>query len=163
MRIRADKRIGEINAVAFENALGKVFEIHLVNDADARRNYLEPVKCLRAPFEEAIPLVISLELHLHVPLICCFASGKVDLHGVIDDQVDRHKRLNDSRVLSHSLYSRAHCRQIDQQRHARKILQNDAGNDKRYLFGPFLIRLPSGKRSYIGFTDVIAIVKIAQD
>jgi hypothetical protein len=50
VRIRADQRVRKINSIAFEHALGQIFQIHLVNDTDSRRHDPETVKCLRTPF-----------------------------------------------------------------------------------------------------------------
>src|SRR5205807_5082015 len=69
VRIRPDKRIGKIHAVALEHSFCYIFQIHLVNDADSRRYDAESVKSLGPPFQKAIPLVISLKFHLHVSLV----------------------------------------------------------------------------------------------
>ena len=54
--------------VAREHALGEVFEVHLVDDADAGRHDLEGVERLLAPLEELVALAVALEFEVEVLL-----------------------------------------------------------------------------------------------
>ena len=49
MRIRADKRIREINAIPLENSFRQIFEIDLMDDADSRRDDAKAVERLSSP------------------------------------------------------------------------------------------------------------------
>ena len=133
-----------------------------MNNADARRNNAEAVKCLSSPLKKAVSLVIPLELHLHVPLICGFAAGIIDLNRVIDNKIDRNERLYHARIFAHPLHRAAHRRKIHKQRHASKILKNDAGNDERYLFRTLRLRLPARKCPHMHLAHLLTSVKIAQ-
>ena len=72
MAIGADERIGirdrSGSVLAHEHALGQVFEVDLVHDADGGRHDAKILKCLLAPAEELIPLAVPLELDLHVAI-----------------------------------------------------------------------------------------------
>jgi hypothetical protein len=57
-------------------------------------------------------------------------TEEIDLHRVIDNQIDRHKRLDNLWVASESLHSTAHCREIDNQRNSSEVLQNNSRNDE---------------------------------
>ena len=51
---------------ADKHAFGQVFQIDLMDDADAGRHDLEGVEGLHAPFEKLITLAIALKLDLEV-------------------------------------------------------------------------------------------------
>src|SRR4029078_7107674 len=99
----------EINALPFKNAFCQIFKIYLVNDSDSRRYDAETAERLSSPLEKAVPLLVPLELHFHVALISRLAARKIDLHRMIDDQIDRNKRFYNTDILSHSRNRRAHC------------------------------------------------------
>src|SRR4029077_17580874 len=64
--IGADERIGIVDAILLQHALGEVFEIHLVHDADARGHDAESLKGLLAPLEELVTLAIALEFEIKI-------------------------------------------------------------------------------------------------
>ena len=154
---------GKINAVAFKHAFCQILEIHLVNDADARRDDAKSVKRLSSPFQKSISLFVAAKLHLHVSLIGGFAAGVIDLDRMVDHQIDRHERLDDARILPDPLHRRTHRRKVDKQRHARKILQDDPRTTKGISPLRSSPRLPRGKRSDIRFADLLPAIKIPQN
>src|SRR6476620_1740516 len=95
VRISADERVRKVDRL-LPNILREVLEIHLVADADARRNHTETIKRLRAPFEKLVTRTIAFELHLHVLLKRVARAGEVDLRRVVDDEIDRDERLDDA-------------------------------------------------------------------
>src|SRR5438034_6405069 len=99
-------------------------------DADSRRNELESLKRLLTPLKKLITLAITLELHVQIEFQRARRTEKIDLHRVIDDQVNRHERLDDLRVTSEPLHSAAHRREIDNERNSGEVLQNNARNDE---------------------------------
>src|SRR5258706_5816215 len=163
MRIGTDERIRKIHAVAFKNAFCKIFEIDLMNDTDSGRDDAETIERLRSPFQKTITLIVSLKFHLHISLVRGFASCKIYLDRMVDHEIDWHKRLDHAWIFAHPLHGRAHRREIDKQRHARKILQDDPCYDKRYLLGAFLIGLPRRQCSDIGLAYPPAAVEIAKN
>ena len=83
-----------------EHAFREIFEIHLVHDADARRNELESFERLLAPFQKLVALAVAFEFHVEIQSQRLRGTKKVDLHGMIDDEIDRHERLNNFRIAA---------------------------------------------------------------
>ena len=132
-----------------------------MHDADSRRHDAESVEGLHPPLQKLIALLVPLELDVHVQLQRVGTIGVVDLHRVIDDEVDRHERLDDLRIDAGTLRRGAHRGEIDEQRNAGEILQQHAGDHERDLIRPLRARLPVGERAHIVLGDLLA-VDIAQ-
>ena len=102
--ISADKavRVEEFprSGLGMEDATGEVFQIDLMDNADSGRDDSKGFKCLLTPFEKLVPLAVALELHLEVQLHCIRPTVIVHLHGVIDDEVDRDKRFDDTSLAA---------------------------------------------------------------
>jgi hypothetical protein len=81
------------------NAGEQMFEVDLVHDAHAGRHDAEGVESLHAPLHELIALVVALELPAHVLLQRLRRAVVVNLHRMIDDQIDRHQRLDAARIV----------------------------------------------------------------
>ena len=94
VRVGADQRVGIQHAVLLENAARQELEVHLVADAEPRRDDPQAVKGLRSPLEEAVPLAVAVELHLRVEAERIVPAEVVDLHGVIDHEIDGNQRLH---------------------------------------------------------------------
>src|SRR5437762_12810999 len=62
VRVGTDDRVGIVDALFFDHTAREIFEIHLMDDADARRHHLKSAKRLRSPFEKLITLRVTLEL-----------------------------------------------------------------------------------------------------
>ena len=106
-----------------------------MDDADAGRHDLERVERLHPPLHELVALGVALELELHVEVERVGAAVVVDHHRMVDDEVDRHERLDRLRVPAHVGGDVAHRGEVGQQRHAGEILQHDARDDERDLRG----------------------------
>ena len=161
VRIGADQRVGVIKFAPVdrlrEHSLGEVFEIHLVDDADAGRDDAECFEGLLPPFEKLVTLTVALELHLEVETQRVGTAEEVDLHGVVDDQIDRNEGLDHGGILARRGDRIAHGGQVDQEGHTGEILQHDAGDHERNLLGGRLLRLPRGKDSHILLADFAAV------
>ena len=140
-----------------QHAFGEIFEIDLVDDADAGRHDLERVERLHAPFEKLVALAIAPEFHLQIFLHRIRAAGKIHLHRMVHHQVHRHERLDDFRIFAQPLNGGAHRRQVHQQRHAGKILQHDAGDDERNFLRAGFDGLPVRQRADVRFADLFAV------
>ena len=92
--IRADERVGIIDAVFREHALGEELEVDLVDDADAGRHDGESFKRLLTPLEEFVALAVADELDGHVAVQRGLGTGEIDLYRVIDNEIDRNQRLD---------------------------------------------------------------------
>lgn len=162
MAVGADERVGVVDGVAvvllLVDAAREVLEVHLVDDADAGRHDLERVERLHAPLHELVALVVALELQLHVQVERVLLAEVIDLHRVVDDEIDRHERLDLLRVLARALRDAAHGRDVGEQRHAREVLQHDARHDERDLVDALRIRLPVRELLDVLFGDLLAVV-----
>src|SRR6185436_17855235 len=60
--VGADERVGIVDAVLRMYATREIFQIDLMDDADARRHDLERVERLHSPFHELVALRVAAEL-----------------------------------------------------------------------------------------------------
>ena len=125
------------------------------------RDDFEGIESLHSPFQKLIARAVALEFDLHVLPQRIRRARDVNLHRVVDDQINRNQRLDNLRVLAQARHGRTHRGQIDQQRHAREILQDDAGDDEWNFGRAFGVRLPIGQSAHVVFLDLLA-VKVAQ-
>ena len=85
----------------------------------------------------------------------------VDLHRVVDHEVDRHERIDLLRIAAEPLHGGAHGGQVDDARHAGEVLQHDAGRLERNLDLRRRRGLPAGERLHVVFGHLVAVA-IAQ-
>ena len=116
-----------------EHALGEVLEVHLVHDARPRRHDAEVVERHLAPAQELVPLAVARELQLDVQVERLVRAEVVDLHRVVDHQVDRHQRVDLLRIAAEPLHRGPHRGEVDDARHAGEVLQHDAGRLERHF------------------------------
>ena len=131
MAVRPDAgiRIGDRRAACIArcpDCLGNVFKIDLVADAGPRRNGLEIVEALRAPFQKVVTLPIAVILDLDILLESFRVAKLVDHDRMVDDKMHGHERIDLRRVTSQLGNRIAHCCQIDHARDPGEILQKDA-------------------------------------
>jgi len=108
-----------------------------------------------------VALAVALEFHFQVELQRFGGAEKIDLHAVIDHQIDRHQWLDDFRVAPDFLYRAAHGGEIDHQRHAGEILQNDPCDDEGNFFVGRFFCVPFGQRLDV-FAPHFFAIAIAQ-
>src|SRR5438874_996742 len=101
-----------------------------MHDANPRRDELESFESLLTPLKKLVTLAVALELHVQIEFQRARRTKEIDLHRVIDDQINRHERLDDLRVASEPLHTASHRREIDNQRNSGEVLQNNARNDE---------------------------------
>src|SRR4029450_4966579 len=132
-----------------------------MHDADSRRNELDSLESLLTPLKKLVTLAIALEFHVQIEFERARRTKEIDLHRVIDNQIDRHERLDDLRVASEPLDSAAHRREVDNQRNSGEVLQNNARNDEWDLLVRGRFRVPFWKRFNIFAPDLfpVAIVQ----
>ena len=51
-------------------------------------------------FKKFVTLAVAFEFHVHVQAQGRGGAGEIDLHRVIDDEIDRHERLDDFRIAA---------------------------------------------------------------
>ena len=158
VRIRAHECVGIINVAGGEHALGEIFEVHLMHDADAGRDDLERVERLHAPLEELIALTVALKFDLQILGERIRRTGRIHLHRVIHHEVHRHERLDDLGVLAELRHGAAHRSEIHEQRDAGEVLQHDARDHERNLRRARLVRLPVREFLHVRLADLLFVV-----
>jgi hypothetical protein len=153
---------GRRTAVRGHHDPGQVLDVHLVHDAGARRHHLELAQRVLAPAQELEPLVVALELDLHVPGERVRAAVHVGHHRVVDDQFGRDERVDLGGVAAESLHGLAHRGQVDHGGHAGQVLQDDPGRGELDLGVRVPGRVPARQRGYLAGGDVGAILVAEQ-
>ena len=128
--VGADERIGigEGAAVllASPHGLREIFEVDLVADAGAGRHDAEIAEGLLAPAEEPVALAVPLIFELDILGEGAWAAELVDDHRMVDDEVDRHQRVDALGVAAEMQHGVAHGGEVDHRRHAGEILHQHA-------------------------------------
>ncbi len=96
-----------------------------------------------APAQEGVPLAVPLELELDVPCESLARAEHVDLHGVVDHELDRDQRIDLLRLAPELGHRVAHRGEVDHGRHAGEVLQQDPGRRERDLAARLVGRDPA--------------------
>ncbi len=137
--------------------LRKIFEIDLVADAGAGRHHGEIRKRLLAPFQEFVAFLVLLVFLDHVLGECLVVAEEVHDHAVIDDEIDRHQRIDLLRIAAELLHGVAHRREVDHRRHAGEILhQHASGAERDFMFERALLQ-PGCNREDVVLLDGAAV------
>ena len=163
VRIRADERVGIREAILadglVEHDAAQVLEIDLVHDAGVRRHDAEVLERVLAPAQERVALLVALELDRRVLRERVARAEVVDLHRMVDDELGRGERVDHLRLAAELDDGVAHGRKVDDGRHAREILQHDAGRRERDLAVGVGRRVPVRQRRDVGRRDVLAVLE----
>ncbi len=148
VRVRADQRvgIGQAGGVVDEHHAREVLQVDLVHDPRVGRHDREVVKRRLAPAQERVALLVSLELALGVARERVAAAEGVHLHGVVDDELRRHERVDQRRVAAHRRHGVAHRGQVHHGRHPGEVLHDHARGRERDLLGGSRRRVPRRQR-----------------
>ena len=124
--IGADQRVGIGDGAAVHlvgpHGLGEVFEVDLVADAGAGRHDAEIAEGGLAPAQEGIALAVALVFPVDVHLEGAGIAEFVDHDRVVDDQIDRHQRVDARRIAAERHHGVAHGGEVDHRRYAGEIL-----------------------------------------
>src|SRR3546814_18169372 len=71
-----------------------LFQVHLVDDAGVGRHHLEVLERFLPPAQEAVALLVALELDLAVEVQRVRTAEHVDLHRVVGDKFRRDQRVD---------------------------------------------------------------------
>ena len=126
---------------------GQVLDVDLVHDAGAGRHDLELPERLLAPAQEREPLVVALELELHVAVEGVRPAEDVGDYRVVDDELGRHERVDLPGVAAQRPHRLAHRSQVHHRGHAGQVLHQHPGRaelDLRVRLGG---RVPAGQRA----------------
>ena len=135
--VGADQRIG----ISDDGAVGarcphhlrQVFKVDLVADACARRDDAEVVERSLSPAQERVTLFVALVLKVHIIVERLSRARDVNHDRVIDDEIDRHQRIDLRRIGASRLHRIAHRREIDDRRHTGEVLHQDPRRTERDL------------------------------
>src|SRR5829696_1712529 len=114
-----------------------------MNDARHRRDNAEIAEGPLSPFEEFIAFTVALEFHLCVAGERICGGEEIHLNGMVDDEVNRHKRVDLFRVATETCNGGAHRSEIHDCWDAGEILHNDTGWQKWNTWS-FAFRCPCG-------------------
>ena len=143
------------------HGLCEIFEIDLVADAGAGRHHREIRERLLAPFQELVALLILLVFLDHVLGEGLVVAEEVHDHRVIDDEIDRHQRIDLLGVTAKSLHRVAHGGEIDHRRHTGEILHQHARRAECDLVLELSFLQPLRERQDVALLDRASIL-IAQ-
>ncbi|MNR21679.1 hypothetical protein D3C85_1385930 [compost metagenome] len=108
------------------------------------------------PAKEAVTLFIALEFDVHIIFKRFRAAESVNHYGVVDNQIDRNKRIDLFRVSAGFLNGIAHCRKVNNYGNASEILQDDTCWNERDFF-VFATISPSSKLLDVLFRNCAAV------
>ena len=152
------------NATPFSRPhdLREVLEVDLVADAGAGRHDLHVRERLLAPAEEQVALVVALVLELDVLLERERRAVLVDLHRVIDHEVDRAQRVD--RVAGQAELDErvAHRGEVAHRGNAGEVLHQHARGAELDLVLDALLGVPAGDRLDVGGLDGLAVLVAEQ-
>ncbi len=152
--VGADERVGEGHATGRVRAIRhdgrEVLEVHLVDDARARRHDAEVVERGLGPPQQLVALAVSLVFAPDVELERIRQPVAIHLHRVIDDEVGRHEGVDAGRVAPEVRHRVAHRGQVDHGRHAGEVLEQDARRHEGDLGRGGRPGPPRRKRLHVG-------------
>ena len=148
--------------VVVEHDAREVLEVDLVDDAGVRRHGLEALERGLAPAQERVALLVALELLLGVDPERLGGAERVDLHRVVDHELDGHERVDRRRVAAHVGHRVAHRGEVDDARHAGEVLQDHARGRERDLLGRLGLGVPGGERLDVLAADADAVLVAQQ-
>ena len=157
VRIGPDESVRIKDSVFGKDPFGEVLEVHLVHDPDARRYHGESLEGLLTPFEEFITLAVANELDRHVAVEGGLRTGEIDLDRVVHDEVDRHEWLDPGGGGSTGDSGVTHRGDVDEERHACEVLQNDTRNGKRDLVFTRRLGIPVCEIFDIDLADLASV------
>ncbi len=167
MRIGPDDRIrvGEGRRTRLgcaEDHAREVLDVDLVDDPRIRRDGFEAVERLLPPFQERVALPVTLEFEIGVHGERLGRAERIDLHRVIDHELDRLQRVDLLRFAAHRDDRIAHRGEIDDARHTGEILQQNARRAVRDLARRRARRIPACERRDILARDAAAVLRTQQ-
>src|SRR5688572_28772464 len=98
MAVGADKRIwdrdGSQLVLSHEHAFGEKLEIYLVHDSDIWRHAAEVIEGPLTPPQKLVSFPIPLEFHFDILFQRVRRTKEVNLHRMVDDQIDGNERID---------------------------------------------------------------------
>ena len=86
-----------------------------------------------APAQELVAFAVAVEFQRFVLFDRVTPAGDIDHHGMVDDQIDGHERIDLLRIAAQPRDAVAHGCEIDDGGHAGEILHEDTRRAKRHF------------------------------
>ena len=137
-------------AVVGHDHAREILEVDLMDDAGVGRHDAEVVERVLAPAEEGVALLVARELELRVQLEGIGLGEVIDLHRMVDDELDRLQRVDAVGIAAEPGDAVAHGREIDHRRNAGEILEQHARRSKRDLPLGRALHVPFRQRLDVG-------------
>ena len=118
-----------------------------MHDAGAGRDHAEALEGLLAPAQELVALAIALELARDVEQEGGVGAVLVDLHGVVDHEVDGLLRVDPRGVAAEIGHRVAHRGEVDDGGDAGEVLEQHARGAEGDLVSGRGLRLPGAERA----------------
>ena len=151
------------SSVLRPHRLAEIFEVDLMADAGAGRHDAEIAEGLLAPFQELVALLVALVFELDIAGEGQRRAELVDDDGMVDDEVDRHQRIDLLRIAAERGHGVAHRGEVDHRRNAGEILHQHAGRAIGDLdAGRALVGQPAGDRLDAFLGDRAAVLVAQQ-
>ena len=140
--IRDDTAVDDVA----EDDAREILDVHLVHDAGIGRHDPEVTEGVLSPSQKGIPLAVARELELGVQLKRIAAAEKVDLHRVIDDELDGLQRIDAIGIAAEANHAVAHRGEVDDTGDAGEVLKQHARGRERNLLLQLRAWLPPCQR-----------------
>jgi hypothetical protein len=124
--------------------------------------WLELAQRVLAPAQEREPLVVALELELHVPVKCVGPAEDVRDDRVVDHQLGGNQRVDLPGVAAQRPHRLAHGRQVHDGRHPGQVLHEHASGAELDLGGGLGRGVPAGQRGDVVSRDIPAVLRAQQ-
>ena len=141
------------------DGLRQIFEVDLVADAGAGRHDAEVLERALRPLQEFVALLILLVLFLDVLLEQILVAEEVHRDRVVDDEIDRHQRIDLLRIAAEMLHRVAHRREIDHRRNAGEVLHQHARRAEGHVAVGGLGLEPVGEGQNVVLGDGLAVLE----
>ena len=143
MRIGTDQRVEVGDALEFEDNLAEMLQVDLVADAHARGYDAELLEGALGPFQEGVALDVAFVFDHDVLVEARRGAGALQDDRVVDDEFDRHQRVDPLRLAAERHDGVTHRRQVHDRRDARQVLhQHPCGGEgdlSRLVAGRFAV------------------------
>ena len=111
-----------------------------------------------APLEKGVALPVARELEGSVEVVSIRGAEFVDLDRVVDDKLGGLEGVDFLRVPAEGSHSISHSGQIDDSRHTREVLHQDAGGHIRDLARGLGLWVPVGEEADVVVCDCVSVL-----